>query len=63
MSVIAATRSLAREPKLARPGYSTAVLCEHLGARRSDVRAYLRGQLPAGKIEEFNKEIHKLGIV
>ncbi len=53
----------ALEPKLARQGYGMAVLCEHLNARRSDVKAYLRGQLAAGKTEEFNKEIHKLGIL
>lgn len=51
------------EPRLARQGYGMAVLCEHLNARRSEVRAYLRGQLPAGKTDEFNKEIHKLGIL
>lgn len=51
------------EPKLARHGYSVSVLCEHLNGRRSEVQAYLRGQLAAGKTEEFNKEIHKLGIL
>lgn len=51
------------EPKLARHGYGLAVLCEHLSARRNEVRAYLKGQLTAGKTEEFNKEIHKLGIL
>ncbi|MCP4932667.1 MAG: AAA family ATPase, partial [bacterium] len=50
----------ALEPKLARHGYSMAVLCEHLNARRSEVRAYLLGKLPSGKTEEFNREIHKL---
>ncbi len=43
------------EPKLARHGYGIAVLCEHLSARRNEVRAYLKGQLTAGKTEEFNK--------
>lgn len=51
------------ESKLARHGYGITVLCEHLNARRNEVRAYLRGQLPSGKTEEFNKEIHKLGIL
>ena len=51
------------EPKLARQGYGMAVLCEHLNAHRSEIRAHLRGQLAAGKTEEFNKEIHKLGIL
>ncbi len=53
----------ALEPKLARHGYSMAVLCEHLNAQRSEVRAYLLGKLPSGKTEEFNREIHKLGIL
>ena len=51
------------EPKLTRHGYSIPVLCEHLNARKGEVRAYLRGQLTPGKTEDFNKEIHKLGIV
>ncbi len=51
------------EPKLARHGYSIPVFCERLNARRSDVRSYLRGQLSPGKTDEFNKEIHKLGIL
>lgn len=51
------------EPKLARQGYRIMALCEHLGARRAEVRAYLKGQLPAGKTEDFNREIHKLGIL
>jgi hypothetical protein len=51
------------EPRLAREGYGINVLCEHLNARRSDVRAYFKGQLAAGKTEEFNKEIHKLGVL
>lgn len=51
------------EPKLARHGYSMTVLCEHLNARRNEVRAYLLGTLSPGKTEEFNREIHKLGIL
>lgn len=51
------------EPKLARNGYHITALCELLNARRSEVVAYLRGQLAAGKAEEFNKEILKIGII
>lgn len=51
------------EPKLARHGYNTAALCEHLNAKRSEIKAYFNGQLPAARAEEFNKEIHKLGIL
>ncbi len=53
----------ALEPKLARHGYSITVLCEHLNAKRSEVRAYLSGKLPPGRTEEFNQEIHRLGIL
>ena len=51
------------EPKLARHGYNTTALCEHLNARRSEIKAYFNGQLPAARADEFNKEIHKLGIL
>ncbi|NNM58960.1 MAG: AAA family ATPase [Legionellales bacterium] len=50
------------EPKLTRQGYNLAVLCEVLNARRSDVKSWLRGELPAAKAEAFNKEIHKAGV-
>jgi hypothetical protein len=52
----------ALEPKLARQGNNTTALCEHLNARKSEIRAYFNGQLPAVSADEFNKEIHKLGI-
>lgn len=51
------------EPKLARHGYNLNTLCELLNARRSEVKSYLRGQLAAGRSEEFNKEIHKIGLL
>jgi len=51
------------EPKLARHGYNTTALCEHLNARRNEIKAYFNGQLPAARADEFNKEIHKLGIL
>lgn len=51
------------EPKLARHGYNTMALCEHLNARRGEIKAYFNGQLPAARAEDFNKEIHKLGIL
>ena len=51
------------EPSLARHGYNVPILCEYLGATRNEVRAYLRGQLVSNRLEEFNKEIHKLGVV
>lgn len=51
------------EPKLARQGYNTTALCEHLNVRKSEIRAYFNGQLPAARMDEFNKEIHKLGVL
>ena len=51
------------EPKLARHGYNMPVLCEFLNARRGEVKAYFLGQLAAGRAEEFNKEILKIGIL
>jgi hypothetical protein len=50
------------EPELVRLGYNTAALCEHLNAKKGEIRAYFNGKLPADRAEEFNKEIHKLGI-
>jgi len=51
------------EPKLARHGYNISVLCELLNARPSEVKSYLRDQLASGRAEEFNKEIHKIGVL
>lgn len=51
------------EAKLARNGYGLGALCEVLNAKSSDVKTYLRGQLTSSKSQEFNQEIHKLGII
>ena len=51
------------EPRLARYGYGIPTLCKYLSARKSEVKSYLKGQLIAERTEEFNKEIHKLGIL
>lgn len=53
----------ALEPNLARHGYNMTVLCDYLNVRRSDVKAYLRGQLPPGRMDDFNKQIQKLGVI
>jgi type II secretory pathway predicted ATPase ExeA len=53
----------ALEPNLARNGYNLTILCDYLNARRHEVKAYLRGQLPPSRREELNKEIHKLGVI
>jgi len=51
------------EPNLARCGYSFGVLCEKLNIKRHEIKAYLRGQLNQTRLEEINKEIHKLGVL
>lgn len=51
------------EAKLARNGYGLSSLCELLNAKSSEVKTYLRGQLASSKSQEFNQEIHKLGII
>lgn len=51
------------EARLARNGYALSSLCELLNAKSSEVKTYLRGQLAFSKSQEFNQEIHKLGII
>jgi len=51
------------EPNLARHGYSFGVLCDKLNIKRQEIKAYLRGQLNPNRLEEINKEIHKLGVL
>lgn len=51
------------EPNLARHGYSFGVLCDQLNIKRQEIKAYLRGQLNPNRLEEINKEIHKLGVL
>jgi type II secretory pathway predicted ATPase ExeA len=51
------------EAKLARNGYNLGSLCEVLNAKTSEVKTYLRGQLTSGKVQGFNQDIHKLGIL
>lgn len=51
------------EANLARHGYNFSVLCERLNAKRHEIKAYLNGQLNPSRLEEINKEIHKLGVV
>lgn len=53
----------ALEPNLARHGYNVTVLCDHLNTRRSEIKAYFRGQLNPSRQEEINKEVQKLGIL
>ena len=48
---------------LARSGYNFAVLCNHLNAKPSEVKAYLAGQLGQGRAEEIDREIHRFGVL
>lgn len=50
------------EPTLIRHGYNTKTLCELFNARLPEVRAFLRGQLPADRTEELKQQILKEGI-
>ena len=51
------------ESKLARNGYGLSALCDALNARPSEIKTYLRGQLTSSKVQEFNQEVRKLGII
>ncbi len=50
------------EPILIRHGYNTKTLCELFNARLAEVRAFLRGQLPADRTEELKQQILKEGV-
>ena len=51
------------EPNLARHGYNIMVLSDYLNTNRREVKSYLRGQLAPSRIEEIDKDVHKLGVV
>jgi hypothetical protein len=50
------------EPTLIRHGYNTKALCELFNVRQPEVRAFLRGQLPADRTEELKQQILREGI-
>jgi type II secretory pathway predicted ATPase ExeA len=50
------------EPRLTRYGYNAKVLCEVLNIKPREVRALLRGQLPAGRAQELQHEMLAVGI-
>lgn len=50
------------EPILIRHGYNTKALCELFNVRLAEVRAFLRGQLPADRTEELKQQILKEGV-
>jgi len=50
------------KPCLTRYGYNPKVLCEVLKVKPREVRALLRGQLPAGRAQELRHEMLAVGI-
>jgi hypothetical protein len=50
------------EPRLTRHGYNAKVLCEVLNVKPREIRALLRGQLPAGRAQELQHEMLAVGI-
>jgi type II secretory pathway predicted ATPase ExeA len=50
------------EPRLTRHGYNAKVLGEVLNAKPREIRALLRGQLPAGRTQELQHEMLAVGI-
>jgi type II secretory pathway predicted ATPase ExeA len=51
------------EPRLTRLGYPVKSLCEALNARPAEIRAFLRGRLAPGRMQELHQELLKLGVV
>jgi len=51
------------EPRLMRLGYPVKSLCEALNARPAEIRAFLRGRLAQGRMQELHQELLKLGVV
>ena len=51
------------EPRLMRLGYPVKSLCEALNARPAEIRAFLRGRLAHGRMQELHQELLKLGVV
>jgi len=50
------------EPRLTRHGYNVKILAHELNVRQAEVRAFLRGTLPAGRTEEIHKQLLTKGI-
>jgi type II secretory pathway predicted ATPase ExeA len=50
------------EPTLARYGYTARAVADVLHVRPAEVQAFLRGQLPAGRVQELQHELRAVGI-
>ena len=52
----------ALEPTLTRYGYNVNAVAELLNIRQAEVRAFLQGQLPPGRMEERHRQLLAAGI-
>lgn len=52
----------ALEPTLTRYGYNVNAVAELLNIRQAEVRAFLQGQLPPGRMEELHRQLLAAGI-
>ena len=50
------------EPTLARYGYNARAVADLLHVQPAEVRAFLRGRLPAGRAQEIHHELRAVGI-
>jgi type II secretory pathway predicted ATPase ExeA len=50
------------EPTLARQGYTAKALADVLHVRPAEMRAFLRGRLPAGRAQELQSELRAVGL-
>jgi type II secretory pathway predicted ATPase ExeA len=50
------------EPTLARHGYNARMVADLLQVRQADIRALLRGRLPAGRVQELQQELRAAGL-
>jgi hypothetical protein len=50
------------EPTLARHGYNARMVADLLQVRQADMRALLRGRLPAGRVQELQQELRAAGL-
>jgi hypothetical protein len=59
---VLATSLDALEPTLARHGYNARAVAELLHVRQAEIRALLRGRLPAGRVQELQQELRAAGL-
>ena len=62
MNAYLATSLDALEPTLARHGYNTRAVADLLHVRHAEIRALLRGRLPAGRVQELQQELRAAGL-